>query len=63
MVIYGVALEQKGKEYYMVKNSWGETGQYKGICDASKTFAKYKTMNNLIHKDAFPADIPNKFGL
>ena len=31
MVIFGIAKDQNGKEYYMVKNSWGETGAYKGI--------------------------------
>ena len=29
MQIYGIAKDQNGKEYYMVKNSWGDAGTYK----------------------------------
>lgn len=63
MVIYGIAKDQNGKEYFMVKNSWGESGKYKGIWYASKAFVAYKTMNILIHKDAVPKKIAKKLGL
>ena len=63
MLIYGIAKDQKGTEYYMVKNSWGEAGTYKGIWYASKAFVRYKTMNIIVHKDAIPAEIREKLGL
>ena len=63
MVIYGIATDQNGKEYFMVKNSWGLSGKYKGIWYASKAFVAYKTMNILVHKDAVPKDIKKKLGL
>ena len=63
MMIYGLAKDQTGKEYFMVKNSWGTSGKYKGIWYASKAFVAYKTMNILIHKDAIPAAIAKKLGL
>ncbi|MBP3440939.1 MAG: aminopeptidase [Tidjanibacter sp.] len=63
MLIYGKAVDQEGTEYYMVKNSWGESGAYKGIWYASKAFVRYKTMNIIVHKDAIPEAIRTKLGL
>ena len=63
MLVYGIAKDQNGKEYYMVKNSWGFSGSYKGIWYASKTFVAYKTMNILINKNALPKNIAKKLGL
>ena len=63
MQIYGIAKDQNGKEYYMVKNSWGEAGTYKGIWYASKAFARYKTMNIVVHKNAIPKEIRKKLGI
>ena len=63
MQIFGIAKDQDGGEYYMVKNSWGKTGKYDGIWYASKAFARYKTMNIVVHKDALPKAIKSKLGI
>ena len=63
MHIYGIAKDQNGTQYFMVKNSWGETGKYKGIWYASDTFVRYKTLNIVVHKDALPKHIAKKLGI
>lgn len=63
MVIYGLAKNKQGDEYFMVKNSWGDYGKYHGMFYASKAYVAYKTMNILIHKSAIPAHIAKKLGL
>ena len=63
MQIYGTAKDQNGKEYYMVKNSWGETGDYKGIWYMTKAFIVANTMDFLINKNAIPKDIRKKLGI
>ena len=63
MVIYGIAKDQTGREYYMVKNSWGVTGDYKGTWYMSKNFIIAKTMDYMVNKNAIPADIRKKLGI
>jgi hypothetical protein len=63
MLIYGIAKDQNGKEYYLVKNSWGETGEYKGIWYMTKAYIALNTMDYLVNKNAIPAEIRKKLGI
>lgn len=63
MHVYGLAQDQNGNKFFMVKNSWGEAGKYKGIWYASDAFVRYKTLNIVVHKDALPKDIKKKLGI
>ena len=63
MLIFGIAKDQNGKEYYMVKNSWGETGDYKGIWYMTKAFIADNTMDFMVNKNAIPKDIRKKLGI
>ena len=38
MQIVGVAKDQNGKDYYKVKNSWGESNDYKGYLYVTKAY-------------------------
>ncbi|MDH6358589.1 aminopeptidase C [Parabacteroides sp. PF5-9] len=63
MQIYGIAKDQNGKKFYMVKNSWGTNSKYEGKWYVSEPFVAYKTMNIIVHKNAIPAAIRTKLGL
>lgn len=63
MLIYGIAKDQNGRKYYMVKNSWGEAGEYKGTWYMSENFIVAKCMDFMVNKNAVPKDILRKIGL
>ena len=63
MHLYGIAKDQNGVKYYMIKNSWGVTGAYNGLWYMSENFVKGKTLNILVNKKAVPKEILKKIGV
>ncbi|MGO4710916.1 aminopeptidase C [Chryseobacterium sp. 2TAF14] len=57
MHIVGLAKDQSGKEYYMVKNSWGVTNDFDGYLYVTKPYVEYKSTAILVHKNAIPKNI------
>ena len=63
MHLYGTAHDQNGTKYYLIKNSWGDTGAYHGTWYMSERFVMAKALNIVVHKDAIPAEIAQKLGI
>lgn len=60
MHMVGVALDQKGNKYFIIKNSWGEISDYKGFLYMSEAYVRAKTVGVLLHKNAIPAPTSKK---
>ena len=64
MLIFGIAKDQWGNKYFMVKNSWGDkSGNYNGIYYVTPAFVRAKTMNIVVNKAAIAADLKAKYGI
>lgn len=63
MHIVGLSKDQNGKEYYIVKNSWGLTNDYKGYLYVTKNFVKFKTTAFLLNKNGIPSAIRKETGV
>lgn len=63
MHAFGIAKDQNGTRYLMVKNSWGKTGKYDGIWYISESFTRAKALSFIVHKDALPKDLKAKLGI
>ena len=66
MHIIGIVKDQKGNEYYKVKNSWGSTGERignGGYVYMSKAFFKLKTISVLVHKDGLSEPLKTKLNI
>ncbi len=57
MHLTGIARDKNGKKYYIIKNSWGPTGPYKGFLHMSEAYVRLKTVAIMLHKDAVPEKI------
>jgi len=56
MLIFGKATDEHGKPYYMVKNSWGKSGMYKGIWYMSRDYMALNTIYLFLNRHALPKD-------
>ncbi len=56
MQITGIAKDEQGAEYFIVKNSWGEVGPYKGYIYVSIPYFAINTISVIVNKKALPAN-------
>jgi bleomycin hydrolase len=57
MHITGLAHDQNGTLYFLVKNSWGTGNEMQGYQYVSETYFKMKTIAITLHKEAVPSPI------
>ena len=64
MHIIGVAKDQNGNKYYLVKNSWGTSrNECDGYFYASPEYIMLKTLSITVNKKAVPAELAKKIGV
>lgn len=64
MHITGIARDQNGNKYYIVKNSWGtDNNPYGGYLYASEAFVRYKTISIMVNKNGMSRKLRGKLGI
>ena len=54
MLIYGKAVDEQGKPYYLVKNSWGTNNAYQGTWYMSRDYIALNTTYIFLNRHALP---------
>jgi aminopeptidase C len=57
MLIFGMAVDKQGKYYYIVKNSWGEIGDFDGVWIMSEDYMLLYTTYLFLNRHALPKDL------
>ena len=63
MHIVGLYKDKKGRNFFLVKNSWGTSNYPEGYLYVSESYFKLKTINIYIHKDGIPDSLKSKLRL
>ncbi|MBK9592333.1 MAG: aminopeptidase [Crocinitomicaceae bacterium] len=59
----GLYKDAKGKNWILIKNSWGTANDCDGYMFISEAYFKLKTINIYVHKDAISKDLTKKLGM
>jgi len=60
MHIVGIAKDQAGTKFYLVKNSWGTDRRHKGYNYISRSYFRLHTINIMINKHALSPELKTK---
>lgn len=63
MHIVGKEKSNNGKEFFLVKNSWGEVGPFKGYIHVSVAYFAINTISLVMPKAALPKSLLTKLGI
>ncbi len=63
MHIVGIMDEKHGGLYYVVKNSWGEISDRKGLVYVSDAYMRVNTISFTVHQNAIPTDLRRRLAL
>jgi bleomycin hydrolase len=63
MHIVGLYKDQNGKNYFLVKNSWGTSNYPKGFLYVSEEYFKLKTINVYLHKDGISSTVKSNLNI
>jgi bleomycin hydrolase len=60
MHIIGLEKTRNGKKFFVVKNSWGETGKLKGYIKVSEAYFAINTMTVIVPRAALNTTLKGK---
>ncbi len=63
MHLVGLEKSKGGKKFFLVKNSWGEVGPFKGLINVSETYFAINTVSLVVPKAAFDTALKLKLGI
>ncbi|HUX53418.1 MAG TPA: C1 family peptidase, partial [Williamwhitmania sp.] len=64
MHLVGTVVDQDGKRFYIIKNSWNkDSNKYGGLLYMSQPYLRRFTIAVMVHKDAIPSALRKRLGI